>query len=91
MRPRIVRSPVDICFGTRPSHAAKSRPLAKAAALPIAATVALATIGPCLEQSSETVHVGGCQNFYLFGDVFDALIETAPIAAEVFHDPDHTR
>ena len=24
MRPRIVRSPVDICFGTRPSHAAKS-------------------------------------------------------------------
>ena len=26
MRPRIVRSPVDICFGTRPSHAAKSRP-----------------------------------------------------------------
>jgi hypothetical protein len=30
-------------------------------------------------------------NLYLFGDVFDALIETAPIAAEVFHDPDHTR
>jgi hypothetical protein len=23
--------------------------------------------------------------------IFDALIETAPIAAEVFHDPDHTR
>ena len=46
MRPRIVRSPVDICFGTRPSHAAKSRPLAKAAPLPIAATVALAMIGP---------------------------------------------
>ena len=38
-----------------------------------------------------TVHVGACQNLYLFGDVFDALIETAPIAAEVFHDPDHTR
>ena len=31
------------------------------------------------------------QNLYLFGVVFDALIETAPIAAEVFHDPDHTR
>ena len=38
-----------------------------------------------------TVHVGACQNLYLFGDVFDAPIETAPIAAEVFHDPDHTR
>jgi hypothetical protein len=25
MRPRIVRSPVDIYFGNRPSHAAKSR------------------------------------------------------------------
>ena len=25
------------------------------------------------------------------GDVFDALIKTTPIAAEVFHDPDHTR
>ena len=46
MRPRIVRSPVDICLGTRPSHAAKSRPFAKAAPLPIAATIALAMIGP---------------------------------------------
>ena len=29
MRLRIVRSPVDICFGTKPSQAAKSRPLAR--------------------------------------------------------------
>src|SRR3954470_19761825 len=77
----IVRSPVDICFGTRPSHAAKSRPLAKAAPLPIAATVALAMIGPMPGTELSTVHVGACQNLYLFGDVFDALIETAPIAA----------
>src|SRR6185369_17310259 len=28
--PRIVRSPVDICFGTSPSQAAKSRPLENA-------------------------------------------------------------
>ena len=85
--------PVDICFGTRPSHAAKSRPLAKAAPLPIAATVALATIGPMPGTviNCPAFHVGACQNLYLFGDVFDALIETAPIAAEVFHDPDHTR
>ena len=46
MRPRIVRSPVDICFATVPSHAAKSRPFCKAAPLPIAATMALAMIGP---------------------------------------------
>ena len=46
MRPRMVRSPVDICLGTRPSHAAKSRPFAKAVPLPIAATIALAMIGP---------------------------------------------
>jgi hypothetical protein len=30
------------------------------------------------------------QNLDLFGDVFDAFIKTAPIAAEVLHDPDHT-
>jgi hypothetical protein len=31
------------------------------------------------------------QNLDLFGDVLDTLIKTAPIAAEVFHDPDHAR
>jgi hypothetical protein len=31
------------------------------------------------------------QNLDLFGDVLDTLIKTAPIAAEVFNDPDHTR
>src|SRR6202011_2726387 len=44
--PRMVRSPVDICFGTSPSQAPKSRPLENAAPLPIAATVALEMIGP---------------------------------------------
>ena len=33
MRPRIVRSPVDICFGTKPSQAAKSRPFGKGSAV----------------------------------------------------------
>jgi hypothetical protein len=32
---------VDICFGTRPSHAAKSRPFAKAVPLPIPTTMSL--------------------------------------------------
>src|SRR5271167_4584433 len=42
----MVRSPVEICFGTRPSQAAKSRPLENASPLPIAATVALEILFP---------------------------------------------
>src|SRR5208282_1178794 len=92
MRPRIVRSPVDICFGTRPSQAAKSRPLVKAAPSPMAATMALAMIGPmpgtvinCRQFRYRA------QYFDLFRDVLNALIETSPIAAEVLDDPAHTR
>src|SRR6516165_7055729 len=44
--PRIVRSPVDSCFGTRPSQAPKSRRCVKPAPLPIAATTELEMIGP---------------------------------------------
>ena len=42
----MVRSPVDICLGTSPIQAEKSRPLVNAAPLPIAATIALEMIGP---------------------------------------------
>src|SRR6516162_8961903 len=42
----MVRSPVEICLGTSPSQAAKSRPFANASPLPIAATIALEMIGP---------------------------------------------
>jgi hypothetical protein len=44
--PRMVRSPVEICLGTSPSQAAKSRPLVNASPVPIAATIALEMIGP---------------------------------------------
>src|SRR5215831_4362103 len=44
--PRMVRSPVEICLGTRPSQAAKSRPLEKTSPVPIAATMALEMSGP---------------------------------------------
>src|SRR5215467_4994826 len=44
--PRMVRSPVENCLGTRPSQAAKSRPLENASPVPIAATIALEMIGP---------------------------------------------
>src|SRR5215468_7963977 len=42
----MVRSPVEICRGTSPSQAAKSRPLENTSPLPIAATMALEMIGP---------------------------------------------
>src|SRR5262249_1085866 len=42
----MVRSPVEICLGTSPSQAAKSRPLENASPPPIAATIALEMIGP---------------------------------------------
>jgi hypothetical protein len=42
----MVRSPVNICLGTSPIQAEKTRPLANAAPLPIAATIALEMIGP---------------------------------------------
>ena len=44
--PRIVRSPVEICFGTRPSQAPKSRPLENTSPAPMAVTVALEMMGP---------------------------------------------
>src|SRR5258706_1371681 len=42
----MVRSPVEICLGTSPSQAAKSRPLLNTSPAPIAATIALEMIGP---------------------------------------------
>src|SRR6516162_7880306 len=42
----MVRSPVEICLGTSPSQAAKSRPFVNASPVPIAATIALEMIGP---------------------------------------------
>ena len=44
--PSKVRSPVDYCFGTRPSQAPKSRPCLKPLPVPIVATTALEMIGP---------------------------------------------
>jgi hypothetical protein len=44
--PRMVQSPVEICLGTSPSQAAKSRPFVNASPVPIAATIALEMIGP---------------------------------------------
>jgi len=44
--PSMVRSPVEICLGTSPSQAAKSRPFVNASPPPIAATITLEMMGP---------------------------------------------
>ena len=59
--PRMVRSPVEICLGTRPNHAAKSRPLAKASPVPIAATIALEMIGPMPGTLVSRSHPASCR------------------------------
>jgi hypothetical protein len=61
MLPRIVRSPVEICFGTSPSQAAKSRPLENTSPLPIAATMALEMIGPMPGTLINRSHAGSLQ------------------------------
>jgi hypothetical protein len=44
--PRMGRPPVEICLGTMPSQAPKSRPFANMSSLPMVATVALEMVGP---------------------------------------------
>src|ERR1700738_1749865 len=56
----MVRSPVDICFGTSPSQAPKSRPLENAAPLPIAATIALEMTGPMPGTLISRLHAASC-------------------------------
>ena len=86
MPPRIVRSPVEICFGTRPSQAAKSRPLLKCR------TVADRRHHRACRYRTDTrnahkalaVLVLFCEFLDLSRDVGNALIEAAPIVGKVF-------
>src|SRR5215813_6854513 len=57
MLPRIVRSPVDSCFGTSPSQAPKSRPFENASPAPIEATIALEITGPMPQTIRRTAPV----------------------------------
>src|SRR5215472_9936835 len=54
----MVRSPVEICRGTSPSQAAKSRPLENTSPVPIAATMALEMIGPMPGTVIRRAHAG---------------------------------
>ena len=76
MRPRMVRPPLEICRGTRPRQAARSRPLSKAAPSPTAETMALAMIGPIpgtAEALAGMIRFGECLD--LSRDFVEALAE----------------
>ena len=79
--PRIVRSPVEICFGTKPEPGAESRPLENTSPVPIAATVALEMIGPIpgtvIDRVAAGILIG--QRLDLERDGVDALIEATPV------------
>ena len=88
MPPRMVRSPVEICFGTSPSQAAKSRPLIKAEPSPIAATIALAISGPTPGVSIRRLQSSSClvSISSTFGGALNASIEQAPVFDETLDD-----
>ena len=90
MLPRMVRSPVDICFGTNPSHAPKSRPLQNTSPVPIAATVALEMIGPMpgRHQPLAVLILAG-ERFNLGGEALDACIQVAPVSGQRLDDAQH--
>src|SRR5215472_7505583 len=89
--PRMVRSPVEICLGTSPSQAAKSRPLPNASPVPMAATIALEMIGPMpgtlINRSQPASR--RARGFDLPRQSLDPLIEPAPVAGQAFDHPHH--
>ena len=87
----MVRSPVDICLGTSPIQAEKSRPLANAAPLPIAATIALEMIRqiPGTGRDPSTTAITLCQSLDLVGHGFNSLIELPPVTGKISNDAYH--
>ena len=79
MLPRMVRSPVDICFGTSPSQAPKSRPLQNTSPVPIAATIALEMMGPMPRHQPLAVRILTGERFNLVGEVLNACIQVTPV------------
>src|SRR5262249_19355123 len=90
--PRIVRSPVDSCFGTSPSHAPKSRPCVNPAPLPIAATKATR------DDRADPRHCHHpLASLILFHERFDvsrhrcnALVQTTPVLDQLADEIDYS-
>src|SRR5271156_4671537 len=88
----MVRSPVDICLGTSPSQAAKSRPLENPSPVPIAATMALEMIGPIpgtLISRSQPASWRATASISR-DKPLDTLVEPAPVAGQTLDNPHHS-
>jgi hypothetical protein len=80
--------PVEYCLGTSPSQAANSRPFRKAAPLPIAATMAVATIGPIPGICWMTATgIGISDAFQFMTEHLDLLLDHLPLFPEQLADP----
>ncbi len=70
--------PVEYCRGTRPSHAAKSRPLRTDEPLPMAATIAVATIGPmpgiCRIRQQAASFVAICSSLSVSSSIYRSTV-----------------
>src|SRR5262249_25136926 len=89
--PRMVRSPVEICFGTSPSLevATFGERLAGADRGHHGARDNRSDTGNAHQPFAAGVL--GCDGCYLIGQVLDTLIEAAPILAEALDDAYHAR
>jgi hypothetical protein len=76
--------PVEYWRGTMPSHAAKSLPIRKAAPLPIAATMAVATTGPIPGNLTDAGApcIAGRDPFQLIAELFDLLFNELPLTPQ---------
>src|SRR5438874_8493197 len=83
----MVRSPVEICLGTRPNQAAKSRPLENASPVPIACTIALEMIGPMPGTLIRRSQPTSCRA----RAVISPLIEPAPVLGQSLDETHHAR
>src|SRR5215470_807911 len=86
----MVRSPVENCLGTRPSQAAKSRPLENASPVPIAATTALEMIGPMPGTLTNRSQPASWRARAVISPDRQS-IEPAPVLGQTFNEAYHAR
>src|SRR5215510_5511036 len=82
----MVRSPVEICRGTSPSQAAKSRPVENTSPVPIAATVTLEMIGPMPGTVIRRSHAGSCSTKLAM-----SFVKPAPVPGQILDEAHHAR
>src|SRR4029077_7706510 len=91
MRPRMVRSPVDICLGTSPIQAEKSRPLANAAPLTDRCNHRTRDARADARHGHDpsTTAITLCQSLDLVGHGFNSFIELPPVTGKINNDAYH--